>query len=480
MSVLRRPIALAAALMMQSPAVAGAQSEPPTLPRQPIQLAPADPGALPDLIPPHVHVPLRHATECRLTQSYHDSPVIPGVPVTALPSHELMRIPSAHDLADGSGVTIAVIDTGVVPHPRLAVSGGGDYLTGGSGLEDCDAHGSIVAALAAAAPDPAGLDRIRGTAPGAQILSIRQSSTHYQRLDRDSGVAAGDTDSLAKAIVTAAQAGAQVINISQAACIPAGQGTDEAALQAAVDFAVTVHDAVIVVAAGNAGSGGCADNSDVDHSYGGLRTWPRPSIYSEQVLTVGAVDDAGVPMAFSLAGPWVDIAAPGVAVVTLDPRSDGLTDALLSDEGPAPLTGTSFAAPQVAGVAALVRQRHPHLSAAEVRELLIRTAAPAQGTPARSGAGIVDAHAALSAPVRHPTEPESGEETAAGPATTGVPAELARDTGPFPTPDSPGAARTVGLISLGGAVVLGGVLAALGAAAQRHRRVGEAEDIPGR
>ena len=69
---------------------------------------------------------------------------------------ERLRLPAAHAVATGRGQRIAVIDTGVAPHPRLAgrLTGLGDMLTGGDGLDDCDGHGTAVAGLIGAAPDP--------------------------------------------------------------------------------------------------------------------------------------------------------------------------------------------------------------------------------------------------------------------------------------------------------------------------------------
>lgn len=62
------------------------------------------------------------------------------------------------------------------------------------------------------------------------------------------------------------------------------------------------------------------------------------------MLTVGSVNADGAPSAFSLAGPWVDVAAPGEAVTSLAPE---------------PVSGTSYAAPVVSGLAALIRARFP-------------------------------------------------------------------------------------------------------------------------
>ena len=65
------------------------------------------------------------------------------------------------------------------------------------------------------------------------------------------------------------------------------------------------------------------------------------------------------PSAFTLAGPWVDVAAPGEGVISLSSSGDGLANALDGQQGSTPLAGTSYAAPIVSGLAALVRSRFP-------------------------------------------------------------------------------------------------------------------------
>jgi membrane-anchored mycosin MYCP len=116
------------------------------------------------------------------------------------------------------------------------------------------------------------------------------------------------------------------------------------------------------------------------------------------VLTVGSVDANGQPSAFSLAGPWVDVAAPGEGVVSLDPDGEGLVDTLPGDDGGKPISGTSYAAPVVSGLAALVRSRSPELTARQVMQRIEDTAhRPPAGWDPVVGRGVVDVIAALSA-----------------------------------------------------------------------------------
>jgi len=290
---------------------------------------------------------------------------------------ERLRLPAAHALATGRGQRVAVIDTGVAPHPRLAgrLVGLGDYLGGGDGLDDCDGHGTAVAGLIAAAPDPG--DDLVGVAPGARILALRQFSPS---ITGDTAHPAGDLPSLAAAVLRAVRAGATVVNISGAVCVPAGRApTVGAPVRAALDAAVAA-DVVVVAAAGNTGGGACvADDPD---------QVALPGWFGDDLLTVGAVGPDDRPAAFTVPGPWVDVAAPGTGVRSLS----------VGGGTGAPLDGTSFAAPYVAGLAALIRERRPELSAREVAERIVATARrPAGGRDDAVGSGVVDPVAALTA-----------------------------------------------------------------------------------
>ncbi len=329
-----------------------------------------------------------------------------------------LRIRQAQVFATGRGQRIAVIDSGVHPHPRLAgrVIDGGDYLDTRSGLFDCDGHGTAVAGLIAAMPDPA--TRFVGMAPAAEILAIRQASTFYsvplRRLDTGEQIrspTAGDTVSMATAVLRAVQLGATVINISEAACFPAERDQVNAPdLQAAVHHAAE-HNVVVVVAAANTSST-CRQNRP-----GAVTTISSPGWFDDDVLTVAATGGNGDAADFSIRGPWVDVAAPGVGAVSLAAEGPGLVTELVDAHGVArPLDGTSFAAPYVAGLAALVRDRFPQLTARQVMHRIQRTAQHTAGPGGRSeelGYGMIDPVAALTAVLpeehnpaaapRHPT-----------------------------------------------------------------------------
>lgn len=314
-------------------------------------------------------------------------------------------------LTRGAGQRVAVIDTGVARHRRLPqLVAGGDYVHTGDGTQDCDAHGTIVAGIIAATADSTA-DGFSGVAPDATVISIRQSSAKFARVAAGSG-GVGDVDTLAQAVRTAADLGASVITISSVACVPAATALDDRALGAALAYAVDVKNAVIVAAAGNsAGTAQCpAQRADVSRDT--VTVAVSPAWYDDYVLTVGSVNAAGAPSSFSLAGPWVDVAATGEDVTSLDPAGDGIVNRIESQEGSKPLSGTSYAAPVVSGLAALIRARFPALTARQVMQRIESTAHhPPAGWDPVVGHGIIDALAAVSTDSSAPaptTTPKAG------------------------------------------------------------------------
>ncbi len=308
-------------------------------------------------------------------------------------------------LTRGAGQTVAVIDTGVARHrllPRLV--GGGDYVFTGDGTDDCDGHGTIVAGIIGAAMDSTGGAGFSGVAPEATIIGIRQSSIKFAPAGRpEPGF--GDVNTLAMAVRTAADMGATVINVSSIACVADAAALDDRALGAALEYAVDVKNVVVVAAAGNVGGlGACPDqNPSADPAHRGQPDWDSvkvvvsPAWYDDYVLTVGSIDPQGSPSRFTLAGPWVDVAAPGESVVSLDPDGEGFVDTLPVFDSSMPIVGTSYAAPVVSGIAALVRARSPHLTARQVMQRIEDTAhRPPAGWDPFVGHGVADALAAVS------------------------------------------------------------------------------------
>ena len=318
-----------------------------------------------------------------------------------------LGVAEAHKFATGAGVTVAIIDTGVNASPRVPVEPGGDFvLADGDGLSDCDAHGTLVASIIAGRSAPT--DGFVGVAPDARLISLRQASEAFEPTDNkadkndpNATPAAASVRSLARAVVHAANLGAGVINISEAACFKVGRTVDESTLGAAVNFAVNVMGAVVVAAAGNTG-GDCGQNPPPDPSepadprgWQQVQTIVTPAWYAPLVLTVGGVGEGGAASPFSMHGPWVGVAAPAENIVALG--ADGApVNALPGKEGPVPIAGTSFSAAYVSGVAALLRQRFPDLPPAQIINRIVASARhPGGGVDDEVGAGPVDAVAAL-------------------------------------------------------------------------------------
>src|SRR4029077_10850577 len=139
---------------------------------------------------------------------------------------------------------------------------------------------------------------------------------------------------------------------------------------------------VVVAAAGNVNSEGLCSmqnevrdpNLPVADAWRSVRTISSPAWFDDYVLAVGAVTPDGTPADFTLHGPWVDLGAPGEGLTSLSPTG-GLMNAWVDQQGGlVAVNGTSFAAPLVSGVVALVRSRFPTMTAAEVIDRVKRTA----------------------------------------------------------------------------------------------------------
>ena len=353
-------------------------------------------------------------------------------------------------LTRGAGQRVAVIDTGVSPDRRLPdVVAGGDYVSTGDGTQDCDAHGTLVAAIIAEAPDSTP-DGFSGVAPEATLISIRQSSTKFAPAGERSRTGVGDVDTMAKAIRTAADLGASVINISSVACAPVASAPDDRALGAALAYAVDVKNAVVVAAAGNTGGAAQCPPQRADATWQTATVVASPGWYDDYVLTVGSVNAEGMPSPFTLAGPWVDVAATGEAVTPLGSQA---------------VSGTSYSAPVVSGVAALIRARFPALSARQVMQRIKSTAHhPPAGWDPLVGNGTVDALAAVSTDSAAPASTTS---------PTPPPAPIA--TPPSPKPPHPGARG----IAVRGAAICIMALAAVVVAGAATGRLRPRNRLPG-
>ncbi|MEV4728980.1 type VII secretion-associated serine protease mycosin [Saccharopolyspora sp. NPDC049426] len=326
----------------------------------------------------------------------------PGSTIPEKPWSQLvLGYERAHELGyTGANEMVAVIDTGVNNHPRLGavVPGGTSITSDGRGTQDCDGHGTIVAGVISADPDPSGETGYVGVAPDSTILSIRQTSNLF--VDDQTNATVGTTETMAQAINLAAARGAKVINISQSSCQPIAQASKyddygNQMLHNAVKNAYN-QDIVIVAAAGNVG-GNCQKNSPGSPSTAVLPAW-----FDDEVLTVASLNQQGAPSEFTVPGPWVDVAAPGENLIALDPGNGGNGLVSQISEGEqgkmAPIQGTSFAAPYVSGLALLIKQKFPTMSAAQVMERIKTTALHPGGVNGRNdivGYGMIDPTAAM-------------------------------------------------------------------------------------
>ncbi|MGQ5524093.1 S8 family peptidase [Chitinimonas sp. PSY-7] len=339
-----------------------------------------------------------------------------------------INVLAAWDTSTGTGVNVAVIDTGYRPHADLAanvvngydmindtvISNDGDGRDGdasdpGDATADgeCEVgepatnsswHGTHVAGtIAAIANNGIG---VAGIAPGAKIVPMRVL-----------GKCGGYTSDIADAMIWASGGEvsglpinthpARVLNLSLG-----GGGTCDVTSQNAID-AARAHGAVVVVAAGN-------EMRNVSNSSPANCTG---------VIAVAAYGKTGSRAYYSNFGNLVDIAGPGGDQSTgdtdgtLSTLNDGLTSPVADSY--AYYQGTSMATPHVAAVAALMISAKPTLTPDEVESLLKSSAKPFVASCVGCGAGMLDAYAAVQAAVggTRPTdnnevEPNNTIETA--------------------------------------------------------------------
>jgi len=252
-----------------------------------------------------------------------------------------------------SSMTIAIVDSGLddfgSPHPDLA----GNVLATGRDFIDHDAvptdagpfrgHGTHVAGIAAAVADSGG---IAGVSYASKLLIVRV-------LDCATSECPGTFDAVAQGIRYAADHGARVINLSL------GSRDSSAAMRVAVQYAIA-RGAIVVAAAGNDSAA----------------TLSFPAAYPE-VIAVGASDSLDLVPPFSNSGPGLDLVAPGTRIWSAWP-------------GPSyrSASGTSQAAPLVAGVAAVIASRNPAITQEEMQRYLRAHVKPLAGE--RDGAGRID------------------------------------------------------------------------------------------
>jgi len=255
----------------------------------------------------------------------------------------------------GEGVVVALLDTGVeAEHPDLAANiiGGWNFVDGNDNVTDVDGHGTMVCGVIAAVANN-GLG-IAGVASNVSIMPLKVlSETGGNMFDID------------LAIRYAADQGAQVIGMS----LGGNFSRFPLLMQDAVEYAYQ-KGCILVAAAGNDGS-----------------NEPFYPAAFDQVIAVSAINEVDQKASFSNYGDYIDFCAPGVHVLTT--WKNGTY---------AYRDGTSFAAPFVTGVVALMLSKEPSLDPENVTATLRAEAEDlgAEGWDQFYGWGLVDAYAAVS------------------------------------------------------------------------------------
>ncbi|MEU9286646.1 S8 family serine peptidase [Streptomyces sp. NPDC048275] len=273
----------------------------------------------------------------------------------------------------GKGVTVAVLDTGVdADHPDLAgrISAGKSFIEGQE-VADRNGHGTHVTSTvggSGAASD----GKERGVAPGATLAVGKVLS------DQGSG---SDSQIIAGMEWAARDVGAKVISMSLGSTEPS-DGTDPMA--EAVNTLSRETGALFVIAAGNSGASSSIGSPGA----------------ADSALTIGAVDSADQAAYFTSAGPRYgdnalkpDLSAPGVDILAA--RSG-----LVAGSGSyTSMSGTSMATPHVAGVAALLAEKHPDWTGAQLKDALMSTSEQLDASVYVLGSGRVSVPDAVGAEV---------------------------------------------------------------------------------
>ncbi|MGA2533444.1 MAG: S8 family peptidase [Candidatus Aminicenantales bacterium] len=264
--------------------------------------------------------------------------VSPDIQPTLKAGADIKAIRAWDETKGDAAVIIAFMDTGVdMSHIELinkVVSTGRDFVNGDMDATDDNSHGTWVAGIAAAETNNG--EGIAGVAWNCKVLPVKV-------IDAEGN---GYYDELIEGLIWASDNGAKVINIS------AGGDADDPALKAACKYAFD-KKVVLVAAAGNDG---------VSVSY--------PAAYDDYVLAVAATGTSDEHASFSSPGPQVDVAAPGVWVLGPVPQWYAGPGYLPYIFG----SGTSAAAPHVAGLAALLLSVKPWLTPKQIMDVIRYTA----------------------------------------------------------------------------------------------------------
>lgn len=257
-----------------------------------------------------------------------------------------VQAPAVHNRGvTGSGVRVAILDSGISTHSDLTIRGGASFVPGEPTTADLNGHGTHVAGTVAALNNSIG---VIGVAPSADLYAVKVLGANGR----------GSVSGIAQGLEWAAANNMHIANMSL------GSDAPSTTLERAVNYA-TSQGVLVIAATGNNGSGSVG----------------YPARYAN-AMAVGATDQNNRRANFSQYGTGIDIVAPGVNVQSTYPGNRY-----------ASLNGTSMATPHVAGAAALVKQRYPSWNATQIRNHLKNTATNL-GNSSQFGSGLVNAEAA--------------------------------------------------------------------------------------
>ncbi|KKM62560.1 hypothetical protein LCGC14_1520490, partial [marine sediment metagenome] len=292
---------------------------------------------------------------------------------------------------DGSGVRVAVVDTGIYNHPGLNIVANQNFVFNESdtNYNDDVGHGTHVAGIVGG--DGSGSQGLyKGIAPGVSIINARAGN--------NSGLLEGDIISAiqwSSKPVNLGGAGANIISMS----FGGGYPYISDVITQAISNATKTYNVIFVASAGNSGPGfftGSTPASGID------------------VISVGAIDKEDNLASFSSWGPtfqylgYPDVVAPGVNIISAEAKDSTISKEeryignyfdFSGDADYIPLSGTSMAAPVVSGALAILKEAYPYLTPETARIALLEGArkipSQTEDDTLKSGAGIINVSASL-------------------------------------------------------------------------------------
>jgi membrane-anchored mycosin MYCP len=323
-------------------------------------------------------------------------------PLDLLGIDEAQRVASARGGLPGSGVTVAVVDSGIAPHDQVTLAAQHSVRPGGSVVRPVDYHGTAVAGLIAGRSRPGG--EPVGIAPGARVVDVQvygwAKGTSGQPSQADRADLVAGLDWLAQ------QASALHVDI---AVVPMAVAPD-ATLAAAVRR-LQARGVLVIAPSGNR-----PDPSDTGNPLAAYAT-DRPG--QDGFADIGPANAPGVLVAGTTAAGSTPAENPGSipnhAVDVVVPTAGGISLALNGGTCVLTAPATSWAAAEVGGIAALLLQRYAGESPSRIAARIIDTAS---GTTAEGPAGASAAETSryFGAGVAQPVDALTRPLTASGPA----------------------------------------------------------------